>query len=80
MAPGTSRSGLAWEQLDDSKASRIAVHLENADPGDRGAWRRYRTWAIESLGRFMTALPPILAAVGPLSSVAPSMPGSSGPR
>jgi len=61
-----------WEPLDDSKASRIAVYLENADPSDQAAWPSYRAWAIESLGRFRTALQPIIASAGPTTPTAPA--------
>lgn len=52
--------GLSWEPLEGSKASRIAVYLESVDPDERSAWPSYRTWAIESLGRFRDVFQPIL--------------------
>lgn len=56
---------LVWEPLDNSKASRIAKYLENADPKDLESWPRYRTWAIEALGQFRNALQPILVTATP---------------
>jgi len=54
---------LVWERLDDSRRSRIAVYLDDADPDARSSWPEYRTWAIERLGQFRTTLQPILAAI-----------------
>lgn len=52
--------GLVWEGLEESKASRIAVYLDDADPDDRERWPQYRAWAIEQLGRFREAFQPVV--------------------
>lgn len=41
---------LDWQPMEHAKASRIAVHLDPADPADRARWQEYRSWSIETLG------------------------------
>ena len=46
---------LQWEPLEGSRASRVAVYLDPADPADRDSWPRYRDWAIKTLGELRRA-------------------------
>jgi hypothetical protein len=52
--------GLVWEPLADSKASRIAVYLDDVDPDNRNDWQAYRVWAIEKLGELRQVFQPII--------------------
>lgn len=63
-------TGLSWEPLENSKASRIAVYLEDVDPDDRTAWPTYRDWSIRMLGRFRTVFQPLLGPTPPPSATA----------
>jgi hypothetical protein len=70
-------SGVVWEPLETSKASRIATYLDAINPDDRERWPEYRRWAIAELGRFRNALQPIIDSLPPASELAD--PVSSGP-
>ena len=55
---------IEWEPLANSKASRIAVYLDPADPADRDRWPGYRKWALDALGQLRAVLQPHVKPIG----------------
>ena len=47
---------LQWEELPDSKASRLALYLDPAEPSDRDHWPQYREWGLKTLGHMREVL------------------------
>lgn len=51
--------GLSWEPLDTKRASRIALYSPFDASVDReDDWDDYRTWIVDTIGRFRTVLQP----------------------
>ena len=47
---------LAWEELPEKRAARIAVYLKNADPEKREDWMRQHQWLAEQLNKLHRVL------------------------
>lgn len=43
---------LEWQELPESRASRLAVYLKEADVSDRADWKRQHRWIIDQLKLF----------------------------
>jgi len=54
---------LSWEGLENSRASRIAIYLDPADPSDTDQWERFREWSFDHLAILRRVLQPHIEAV-----------------
>jgi hypothetical protein len=61
-----------WEELEGSRASRIALYLDGVDPDDRDSWSDYRAWTISALETLREIFQPIVSLIPNSPTTAPT--------